>query len=147
MGITETLNITNNEYNTCLILFYVGCEQSYSHQLTFTDLFTDVITQVPSNLIIGKVRPSIYICLITSAWGVVSMCQGFTTDFTSLAVTRTILGLVEGMDIYLAHLLIGTNCAAAPFLPGVFFLMSTWYKRTELPIRVAILYVSIGRST
>lgn len=60
-------------------------------------MLPDVITQVPSNLIIGKVRPSIYICGITSAWGVVSMCQGFTKDFASLAVTRTILGLVEGI--------------------------------------------------
>ncbi|OMP86159.1 putative transporter [Diplodia seriata] len=107
VGITETLNLTNNQYNTCLLLFYVGY----------------VITQVPSNLIIGKVRPSLYICGITSAWGVVSMCQGFTKDFASLAVTRTILGLVE-----------------APFLPAVFVLMSCWYKRTELPVRVAILY-------
>ncbi|GME48319.1 putative transporter [Neofusicoccum parvum] len=107
VGITETLNLTNNQYNTCLLLFYVGY----------------VITQVPSNLIIGKVRPSIYICCITSAWGIVSMCQGFTKDFATLAVTRTILGLVE-----------------APFLPGVFVLMSCWYKRTELPVRVAILY-------
>ncbi|KAF4546044.1 Allantoate permease [Lasiodiplodia theobromae] len=107
VGLTETLNLTNNQYNTCLLLFYVGY----------------VITQVPSNLIIGKVRPSYYICGITSAWGVVSMCQGFTKDFATLAVTRTILGLVE-----------------APFLPGVFVLMSCWYKRTELPVRVAILY-------
>lgn len=60
------------------------------------DVFPDVITQVPSNLIIGKVRPSYYICGITSAWGVVSMCQGFTKNFATLAVTRTILGLVEG---------------------------------------------------
>lgn len=28
----------------------------------------------------------------------------------------------------------------APFLPGVFVLLSCWYKRTELPVRVAILY-------
>ncbi|OJD40717.1 fad-binding domain-containing protein [Diplodia corticola] len=107
VGITETLNLTNNQYNTCLLLFYVGY----------------VITQVPSNLIIGKVRPSLYICSITSAWGVISMCQGFTKNFAGLAVTRTILGLVE-----------------APFLPGVFVLMSCWYKRSELPVRIAILY-------
>ncbi|KAF4433519.1 putative transporter [Colletotrichum fructicola] len=24
-GITDTLNMTNNEYNTCLLMFYVGC--------------------------------------------------------------------------------------------------------------------------
>lgn len=36
---------------------------------------------------------------------------------------RFILGLVE-----------------APFLPAVFFLMSCWYTRAELPPRIAILY-------
>ncbi|KAF6808785.1 hypothetical protein CPLU01_15618 [Colletotrichum plurivorum] len=106
-GLPETLNMTNNEYNTCLLMFYVGY----------------CITQVPSNLIIGKVRPSYYICLITSLWGVLSMCQGFTTNFSELAAVRFILGLVE-----------------APFLPAVFVLMSCWYTRRELPPRIAILY-------
>ena len=38
-------------------------------------------------------------------------------------MTRFVLGLIEG-----------------PFLPGVFFLMSCWYKRSELPPRIAFLY-------
>jgi hypothetical protein len=25
-GLTETLGITNDQYNTCLMIFYVGCE-------------------------------------------------------------------------------------------------------------------------
>ncbi|KAF2180426.1 MFS general substrate transporter [Zopfia rhizophila CBS 207.26] len=108
-GLTETIGVTNDEYNTCLMIFYVGY----------------VITQLPSNLIITKVRPSWYICCITSAWGIVSMCQAFTKNFGGLFAARFILGLVE-----------------APFLPGVFFLMSCYYKRTELPPRMAILYGS-----
>lgn len=40
-----------------------------------------------------------------------------------LFMCRFVLGLVEG-----------------PFLPGVFFLMSCWYKRSELPPRIALLY-------
>lgn len=53
------------------------------------------------------------------------MCQAFTRNFGGLFAARFILGLVE-----------------APFLPGVFFLMSCYYKRTELPPRMAILYGS-----
>lgn len=53
------------------------------------------------------------------------MCQAFTSSFGGLFASRFILGLVE-----------------APFLPGVFFLMSCYYKRTELPPRMAILYGS-----
>lgn len=51
------------------------------------------------------------------------MCQAFTRNFTGLLICRLVLGLVEG-----------------PFLPGVFFLMSCWYKRSELPPRIALLY-------
>lgn len=76
-------------------------------------------------MIITKIRPSWYICCITSAWGIVSMSQAFTRNFGGLFASRFTLGLVE-----------------APFLPGVFYLMSCWYKRTELPPRIAILYGS-----
>ncbi|KAK6849064.1 fad-binding domain-containing protein [Apiospora arundinis] len=88
-GLTTTLGMTNSEYNTCLLMFYVGY----------------CITQVPSNMIIGKVRPSLYICLVTSLWGVLSMSQGFTQNFSQLAAVRFVLGLVE-----------------APFIPAVFVL-------------------------
>ncbi|KAJ9137932.1 2-ketogluconate reductase [Pleurostoma richardsiae] len=107
VGLTETLGLSNSQYNTCLLMFYVGY----------------VLTQVPSNMIIGKVRPSYYICLTTSLWGILSMSQGFTKNFGQLAAVRFILGLVE-----------------APFLPEVFVLMSCWYTRAELPPRIAVLY-------
>ncbi|OQE19562.1 hypothetical protein PENSTE_c015G09378 [Penicillium steckii] len=106
-GLPDTLGITNTQYNTCLMIFYVGY----------------ILTQLPSNLVITKVKPSIYIGIVTAAWGVVSMCQAFTRNFAGLFVSRLILGMVEG-----------------PFLPGVFFLMSCWYKRSELPPRIALLY-------
>jgi MFS family permease len=51
------------------------------------------------------------------------MCQAFTRNFAGLFLSRFVLGMVEG-----------------PFLPGVFFLMSCWYKRSELPPRIALLY-------
>ncbi|KAK1142258.1 hypothetical protein N8T08_008002 [Aspergillus melleus] len=74
-------------------------------------------------MIITKVKPSFYIGLVTAAWGLVSLCQAFTRNFAGLFICRIVLGLVEG-----------------PFLPGVFFLMSCWYKRSELPPRIAFLY-------
>ncbi|KAJ5689504.1 hypothetical protein N7462_003896 [Penicillium macrosclerotiorum] len=99
-GLPDTLGISNTQYNTCLMIFYL-----------------------PSNLVITRVQPSVYIGVVTAGWGVVSMCQAFTQNFTGLFICRFILGLVEG-----------------PFLPGVFFLMSCWYKRSELPPRIALLY-------
>jgi MFS family permease len=107
VGLPDDLNISNSQYNTCLMIFYVGY----------------VLTQLPSNVVIGKLRPSLYIGFVTAGWSIVSMCQAFTTNFAGLFMSRFILGLIEG-----------------PFLPGTFFLMSCWYKRTELPPRIAILY-------
>ncbi len=116
--------MTDNQYNSSLMIFYVGCMPFVDSKRMMCVLTgTDVITQLPSNVYITKVRPSIYIGCVTSAWGLVSMCQGFTKNLTGLACARFILGLVEG-----------------PFLPGVFFLMSCWYKRSELPPRLAFLY-------
>lgn len=106
LGLSDSLSITNTQYNTCLMIFYVG----------------NVLTQVPSNILILKVKPSLYIGFVTAGWGVVSMCQAFTTNFPGLLMCRFILGPIEG-----------------PLLPGVFLLMSCWYKRSELP-RIAILY-------
>ncbi|KAL5049333.1 hypothetical protein BDW71DRAFT_204598 [Aspergillus fruticulosus] len=106
-GLPASLGITNTQYNTCLMIFYVGY----------------VLTQVPSNILILKVKPSLYIGFVTAGWGIVSMCQAFTTNFAGLFMCRFILGLIEG-----------------PFLPGVFLLLSCWYKRCELPPRIAILY-------
>ncbi|KAK6212793.1 hypothetical protein LQW54_004882 [Pestalotiopsis sp. IQ-011] len=83
VGLTDTLGMTNEQYNTCLLMFYVGY----------------CITQVPSNMIIGKVRPSYYICLVTSLWGVLSMSQGFTKTFSQLAaewrIRRENAGIVD----------------------------------------------------
>ncbi|KAL4752227.1 hypothetical protein BDW72DRAFT_202457 [Aspergillus terricola var. indicus] len=95
-GLPTSLDITNTQYNTCLMIFYVGY----------------VLTQVPSNILILKVKPSLYIGFVTAGWGVVSMCQAFTTNFAGLFMCRFILGLIEG-----------------PFLPGVFLLLSCWYNR------------------
>ncbi|KAF2813010.1 MFS general substrate transporter [Mytilinidion resinicola] len=112
-GFTTTLGISNDQYNTCLMIFYVGY----------------VITQIPSNMLTTKIsRPSAYICCITSAWGVVSMCQAFTKSYGGLFAARFILGLHH---FYLVF-----------SLPGVFYLISCWYKRSELPPRIAILYGS-----
>ncbi|KAK7954148.1 hypothetical protein PG996_015033 [Apiospora saccharicola] len=56
-------------------------------------------------MIIGKVRPALYICLVTSLWGILSISQGFTHSFSQFAAVRFILGLVE-----------------APFIPAVMVL-------------------------
>ncbi|PMD49866.1 uncharacterized protein K444DRAFT_604822 [Hyaloscypha bicolor E] len=98
-GLPDTLGISNSQYNTCLMIFYVGCK--WTCHLYIGSLLMCYL----------KLRPSIYICCVIPAWSIVSMSQAFTRNFAGLSASRFILGLVE-----------------APFLPAVFFLMSGWYK-------------------
>ncbi|OKP09680.1 hypothetical protein PENSUB_4951 [Penicillium subrubescens] len=64
-------------------------ESLESHDLE--KLEKDIITQLPSNLVITKVKPSVYIGVVTAAWGIVSMCQAFTHNFAGLFVSSLYL--------------------------------------------------------
>ncbi|KAF6749945.1 MFS general substrate transporter [Ephemerocybe angulata] len=83
------------------------------------------IMQVPSNMFLNYIgKPSIYLpgCMIV--WGVISVLTGITKNFVGALLTRFFLGFIE-----------------AAFFPGAVFLLSKWYKREELGLRTAILYV------
>ena len=56
-------------------------------------------------------------------FGFVTMCQGLVQGYSGLLATRFFLGFVE-----------------AAFFPGALFLLSKWYKRSELGTRTALLY-------
>lgn len=79
--------------------------------------------QIPSNLLLTRVRPSIYLGLVMTIWGVVSASQSAVRSFGELLAARICLGIVE-----------------APFFPGAIMLMSSWYTRSELTYRIAWFY-------
>jgi MFS family permease len=85
-----------------------------------------IIMQVPGNMFLHWLeRPSIIIPFCMLAWGAISVLIGTTTNFTGIVIARFFLGFAE-----------------APFFPGIIFLVSKWYKRDELALR--ILLVSCG---
>ena len=65
--------------------------------------------QLPSNLILTRVRPSIYLGTCMAVWGVVSASQAAVKSFGGLLACRIMLGVTE-----------------APFFPGAIMLMSSW---------------------
>lgn len=79
--------------------------------------------QIPSNLILTRVRPSIYLPACMALWGVVSACTALAKDFKGLVICRFFLGFLE-----------------APFFPGALFLLSAWYTPRELATRTAVMY-------
>jgi MFS family permease len=103
----EDLGMRGTDFNLATSIFFVGY----------------LLMQLPSNLLLTRVRPSLYLSASCCLWGVVSTCNAAADSFTHLVVIRFFLGFVE-----------------APFFPGAVFLMSSWYTRAELTRRIAYLY-------
>ncbi|KAH6663704.1 major facilitator superfamily domain-containing protein [Halenospora varia] len=106
-GISKTLHMSSTQYATAVALLFVGY----------------VLMQIPSNIFLSQIRPSLYIPAVMAVWGVVSACTGIVTNPAGLYAARFFLGFVE-----------------AAFYPGALFLISSWYKRSEMGVRSAILF-------
>ncbi|KAG1817129.1 MFS general substrate transporter [Suillus subaureus] len=77
------------------------------------------LTQAPSNMILRRMkRPSLYLSSCVIAWAAITSVHGYHAAL----ILRFLLGFVE-----------------ATFFPGVVFLLSRWYKRNELGLRIAVL--------
>jgi MFS family permease len=80
--------------------------------------------QVPSNIIVGKIRwPGVYICAAMALWGLLSALTAIVHNFAGLMASRFFLGFIE-----------------AVFFPGALFYMSLFYTRKQYALRTAILY-------
>lgn len=89
-----------------------------------------MIMQIPSNMILTRVRPSLYIPIWACVWSVVSAATASVNTFGQLITVRCLLGVAE-----------------APFFPGVYYLLSCWYTKRELGFRMAILYSGLVTAT
>lgn len=85
---------------------------------------TYVIFQPPMTVIARKVGPRIFLSAVCAAWGVVMMCFGFSNSWGVLAGLRALLGLFE-----------------SAFFPTCVFLISTWYVRHEVAVRISCFYL------
>ncbi|UJR25117.1 hypothetical protein I4U23_006476 [Adineta vaga] len=106
-GLMETLPLTSAQYNACLSVFFA----------------TYVAFEIPSNLVLKKMRPSRWIPMIMVAWGIVMTLMGLVSSYGSLLACRLLLGAAE-----------------SGLFPGAAFYLSSWYKRRELSWRISILF-------
>lgn len=84
-----------------------------------------MLLEVPSNMILKKVRPSLYISSLMFVWGIVNMCMGFVHSYAALVVLRVLLGVFE-----------------AGVLPGIVYVTSMYYKRHEYQKRMSFFFCS-----
>jgi MFS family permease len=89
-----------------------------------------MLMQLPSNMILTRVRPSLYMPFWVCVWSCISAATAAGRNYTHLVVIRFLLGIAE-----------------APFFPGVFYLLSCWYTKKELGLRTAILYSGLVLAT
>ncbi|KAJ9150396.1 Major facilitator superfamily transporter [Pleurostoma richardsiae] len=89
-----------------------------------------MLMQLPSNMLLTRSRPSLYIPTWTALWSCVSAATAAASNYRHLLVIRFFLGITE-----------------APFFPGAMHLLSCWYPRKELALRAAILYSGVLLAT
>ncbi|KAK3317730.1 major facilitator superfamily domain-containing protein [Cercophora scortea] len=109
LGLETDLKISNQRYNECLAVFYA----------------TYIACEIPSNLVLRKITPRIWLPFLTLAWGIVTMCLGFVRSFGSFFAVRALLGLAEG-----------------GLLPGMVLYLSGLYTRQEMALRIGIFYTA-----
>jgi MFS family permease len=105
---TET-RMTNYEYTIALMIFLVAY-----------GLF-----EVPSNILLKKLRPSRWIAFLMFCWGALTMGLGGVNSFATVTVVRFLLGVFE-----------------AGLFPGLVYYLTFWYKTEERSIRVAFILAS-----
>ncbi|KAL5341093.1 major facilitator superfamily domain-containing protein [Aspergillus crustosus] len=107
-GMDEDLEINSDRYSIALVVFFVGY----------------VVFEIPSNMLLAHIKPSIYLPSIMFAWGVVTIGVAWAPNYQALIGFRVGMGILE-----------------AGFAPGVLLLINSWYKKSEQSKRFAV-YIS-----
>ncbi|KAJ3481682.1 hypothetical protein NLI96_g7499 [Meripilus lineatus] len=94
-GLETDLHINDNQYNIALTIFFF----SYS------------IFEVPSNVFLKRLRPSIWLSLLMLLWGVMMTVQGLVHNYGGLLAFAS-----QTFNVY------------------------SWYKRSEFGIRAAVFF-------
>ncbi|KAJ9164838.1 MFS general substrate transporter [Coniochaeta hoffmannii] len=106
-GLSKDLGLSTGRYNATLTIFFV----SYA------------VFEPLTNILLKRLRPSIFIPIIMVGWGAAMLGMGFVKNWSGLMAARWFLGLAE-----------------AGLFPGINYYLSCWYKRSEFGVRAAIFF-------
>ncbi|KAJ5667899.1 uncharacterized protein N7477_006469 [Penicillium maclennaniae] len=113
IGLEQDININDHQYDIGLMVYY---------------LFY-ICSELPSNLILKKASPKLWLPFLTVLWGIITMCLGFVRDYGGFVGVRAILGIAEG-----------------GLLPGMVLYLSAFYKRGDLALRIGLFYTAASLS-
>lgn len=92
----EDLNLRGLQYNAALTIFF----PPYA------------LLEVPSNIVLKILRPSIWIAVLMFSWGLVMTLMGLISSYEGLLAARFFLGVAE-----------------SGFFPAATYLLTIWYLR------------------
>ncbi|GAB7352783.1 hypothetical protein MBLNU459_g3405t1 [Dothideomycetes sp. NU459] len=108
-GLEKDLKMKGTNYNVALLIIFVPF----------------ILCETPSNMILKKVSPRIWLSALLCGCGIMSICQGVVKSYGALLGCRFLLGIFE-----------------SGLSPGTILLITMYYKREELPWRLAWWYMS-----
>ncbi|KAI1608295.1 major facilitator superfamily domain-containing protein [Exophiala viscosa] len=112
-GLYDDLHLHGLQYNVALTLFFIP----YG------------FFEVPSNIVLKVLRPSIWLSILMFSWGTVMTLMGTISSYQGLLITRFFLGVAE-----------------SGFFPAATYLLTIWYKRYEVMQRMAVFYAAASLS-
>ncbi|KAB5557843.1 major facilitator superfamily domain-containing protein [Coniochaeta sp. 2T2.1] len=89
-----------------------------------------VLGEIPSNLLLTRVRPSIWIPACEVTWAVLTILLAKCNTTTQIYVLRFFIGLAESI-----------------FYPGMQYIIGSWYRKDELAKRSCIFHASNALGT
>ena len=83
-----------------------------------------VVFEIPSNILLQKFGPSRWLSFQIVAWSLCATLQSCMTDYKSYLVARFFMGVLE-----------------SGYIPGGLYYISTWYTKSQLPLRYTIYFI------
>lgn len=128
----KDLGLVGDQYQVAVsILFvtYCVCLSNFDASMSEMKLTLSQLFEVPSNLVIKKIRPSRFLASISVIWGIIATLTGITQNYAGLLACRVLLGIVE-----------------AGLFPGFMTYLTLFYSKRELALRTGYLFSSAAIS-
>ncbi|KAH7129740.1 major facilitator superfamily domain-containing protein [Dactylonectria estremocensis] len=106
-GMKEDMNLLGNEWNYMQTCWTVGY----------------VLGEIPSNMLLTRIRPSIWIPACEVTWSILTVLLARCTTANQMYVLRFFVGLAE-----------------SSFYPGMQYIIGSWYRKDELAKRSCLFH-------
>ncbi|KAJ1958670.1 hypothetical protein EC988_000171 [Linderina pennispora] len=110
-GLTKALDLKGYDINIALAVYYLG----------------SFLFQLPSNLVLKKVRPTYWLTASMFVWSLVTISTAFAKNAHALAACRFWFGAVQ-----------------SGYLTGSLYYISYWYPREQVRKRMGFFFASSG---